>query len=539
MARFAADRVVVARAPSAYGCGPTQDRPWPMVRPPRVGRMVRVDGAACTVQECARKEEWTTSRRTGPDTTPVPSDTATAAGMSSVKAISPFDRRALVCLATTPRSDFPASCPGGFAASIWRTAQVGRCRLRLRRHAVEARAGMARRARRSIPSRRERRSRSGILRVSAVVHPRGAARAPLRLGGIWVWFVALAGGERCRGMWIVGVRDWRCYVLALTSPVVLQGLMLGNLTALSRLPLALAWRYRDRTLVGRRRRRRGRRREAVRLATVVWLVLTKRYRAAAWAVGSAVVLVLGRGRSSGSTGCSTTRRCLARRRPSMRPGATPSRASSAASAHRRRSPSRLLGRRAGARRAGRLAVEEGGQRPARIRGARRRRHRRVTDRLAELRLAALRADSDHVASPRPGLVLRLRDLARRLCFPTRRDRRARPSGGRTEMAWELSHAVPAAGKAFGIVATVLARDGALVVRRRPRCGAPSMSTDVIDSRPASARSDISSGGDGLRSDACRGDKPNGPRRGCGGTCRGSPGCHVPRPSRSRGSLQTS
>jgi hypothetical protein len=44
------------------------------------------------------------------------------------------------------------------------------------------------------------------------------------------------------------------------------------------------------------------------------------------------------------------------------------------------------------------------------------------------------------------------------------------------MAWELSHAVPAAGKAFGIVATVLLVTAALIVRRRP----PSRSAIHVD-----------------------------------------------------------
>ena len=39
----------------------------------------------------------------------------------------------------------------------------------------------------------------------------------------WVWFAALAAAVLA-SMWIVGVRDWRCLVLGLTSPVVLQGL---------------------------------------------------------------------------------------------------------------------------------------------------------------------------------------------------------------------------------------------------------------------------------------------------------------------------
>ena len=108
----------------------------------------------------------------------------------------------------------------------------------------------------------------------------------------WLWLFVLAAGVLA-SMWILGVRDWRCLVLAVTSPVVVHGLFYGNLTVLLVLPLALAWRYRDRA-------RGAGLAVGVALAAklfvwplVVWLLLTRRFRAAAWAVGSAAVLVLG------------------------------------------------------------------------------------------------------------------------------------------------------------------------------------------------------------------------------------------------------
>ncbi len=107
----------------------------------------------------------------------------------------------------------------------------------------------------------------------------------------WIWLCVL-GAMVLGSMWILGVRDWRCLVLAVTSPVVVHGLWYGNLTLFLVLPLALAWRYRDRARVAG---------VAVGLAVaaklfvwplVVWLLLTRRFRAAAWAVGSAALLVL-------------------------------------------------------------------------------------------------------------------------------------------------------------------------------------------------------------------------------------------------------
>jgi glycosyl transferase family 87 len=108
----------------------------------------------------------------------------------------------------------------------------------------------------------------------------------------WLWFCLLGVGVLA-SLRILGVTDWRCYVLAVTSPAVVHGLFYGNLTVLLVLPLALAWRYRDRARVAGL---------AVGVAVaaklfvwplVVWLLLTRRFRAAAWAAGSAAALVLG------------------------------------------------------------------------------------------------------------------------------------------------------------------------------------------------------------------------------------------------------
>ena len=108
----------------------------------------------------------------------------------------------------------------------------------------------------------------------------------------WVWFVLLAVAVYA-SMRIVGVRDWRCLLLAATMPVGAHGLYYGNLTVLLLAPLALAWRYRERASVAG---------IAVGVAVaaklfvwplVVWLLLTRRYRAAAWAIASSVVVVLG------------------------------------------------------------------------------------------------------------------------------------------------------------------------------------------------------------------------------------------------------
>jgi glycosyl transferase family 87 len=108
----------------------------------------------------------------------------------------------------------------------------------------------------------------------------------------WLWFCVL-GGCVFAALWILGVRDWRCYVIALTSPVVIHGLFYGNLTIVMVLLVAVAWRFRDRAGVAGLALGAAVAAKLFVWPVVVWLVLTRRYRAAAWAVVAAVVLVFG------------------------------------------------------------------------------------------------------------------------------------------------------------------------------------------------------------------------------------------------------
>jgi Glycosyltransferase family 87 len=108
----------------------------------------------------------------------------------------------------------------------------------------------------------------------------------------WLWFCAL-GACVLGAMWILGVRDWRCLVLAITSPVTIHGLFYGNLTIVMVLLVALAWRYREHAPVAGIALGAAVAAKLFVWPLVVWLLLTRRFAAAAWAVGSGVVLVLG------------------------------------------------------------------------------------------------------------------------------------------------------------------------------------------------------------------------------------------------------
>jgi hypothetical protein len=93
-------------------------------------------------------------------------------------------------------------------------------------------------------------------------------------------------------LFVVGVRDWRCYGLVLLWPPVISAIQTGNVTLWLALALALAWRFRDRLLASSTSL-------GVTLAVkfflwpvLVWMAATRRYASAVVAsvVGAALLL---------------------------------------------------------------------------------------------------------------------------------------------------------------------------------------------------------------------------------------------------------
>jgi hypothetical protein len=92
---------------------------------------------------------------------------------------------------------------------------------------------------------------------------------------------------------LLGVRDWRCYALAFAAMPMASSIMIGTPTPLLALGAAVAWRYRDRRWI-----------TAVAIVAVVvtkiflwplgvWLIATRRYRAAVTTAILGVVALFG------------------------------------------------------------------------------------------------------------------------------------------------------------------------------------------------------------------------------------------------------
>jgi hypothetical protein len=134
--------------------------------------------------------------------------------------------------------------------------------------------------------------------ISVPVYPAPALVAavpfsllPYRVAG--ALFVLLGIGAFAAALWLLSVRDWRCYGLAFMSWPVLHGLMLGAVTPLLAFAAAVAWRYRARLWPC-----------AIAVASLVsvklfpwplaiWLLATRRTRAFLAASALALVATLG------------------------------------------------------------------------------------------------------------------------------------------------------------------------------------------------------------------------------------------------------
>jgi hypothetical protein len=92
---------------------------------------------------------------------------------------------------------------------------------------------------------------------------------------------------------VLRVQDWRCYGIALISAPAINSVALGTLTSFLLLGTALCWRYRDNPMVA------GAATAVTALLKLflwplgVWLVVTRRWRAAIFCAGVGLFLLVG------------------------------------------------------------------------------------------------------------------------------------------------------------------------------------------------------------------------------------------------------
>jgi hypothetical protein len=106
-------------------------------------------------------------------------------------------------------------------------------------------------------------------------------------------YTLLSAAAMVGGIWLLGVRDWRCLALTLVSWPFMFGALLGAIGPFLVLGAGVAWRWRERIWP-----------PAIALATIiavkifpwtlaVWLFITRRYKALAVCVSAGVVLTFG------------------------------------------------------------------------------------------------------------------------------------------------------------------------------------------------------------------------------------------------------
>ena len=107
-----------------------------------------------------------------------------------------------------------------------------------------------------------------------------------------VLFILLLIAATIGGLWLLDVRDWRCYPVALLAPVTLEGFEYGAIGPALLLLIAVTWRYRDRVPIAAAASGGAVVLKLFLWPLLVWLVLTRRIRTAVAAAATAIGLAL-------------------------------------------------------------------------------------------------------------------------------------------------------------------------------------------------------------------------------------------------------
>jgi Glycosyltransferase family 87 len=93
-------------------------------------------------------------------------------------------------------------------------------------------------------------------------------------------------------LWLLDVRDWRCYAIVFLWVPVYSGIQTGNVMLPLAFGIALVWRYRDRAAVAALATGALVAIKLIAWPLLIWLVASRRFRAAGDAVLAAVALVI-------------------------------------------------------------------------------------------------------------------------------------------------------------------------------------------------------------------------------------------------------
>jgi hypothetical protein len=110
-------------------------------------------------------------------------------------------------------------------------------------------------------------------------------------GAVGVWLVLMTAAA-CGTLWLLGVRDPRCFALWLLTPMMLSTVAIGNATTLVILLVAIVWRWRNRPWIAAGALVAAIATKLFVAPLVVWLIATKRYRAAAVTVAGVPLVIL-------------------------------------------------------------------------------------------------------------------------------------------------------------------------------------------------------------------------------------------------------
>jgi hypothetical protein len=97
-------------------------------------------------------------------------------------------------------------------------------------------------------------------------------------------FTAMLIGAFVATLFVLGVRDWRCYGVAFVWPPVLEAIQTGNVTIFLCLAAALTWRFRDRPLACGASLGLSLATKILLWPLAIWQLATRRLRAALWSL---------------------------------------------------------------------------------------------------------------------------------------------------------------------------------------------------------------------------------------------------------------